>query len=337
MIVQVLGMNDHWGQEMRFLITGGAGFIGSNFVKMLLSDSKSDIEAKIIVLDNFSYSGVLKNLHEFENDSRFKIVKGSITNSILVKELVSQVDVIVNFAAESHVDNSILNPSTFLETNTFGVQVLLDSMREYPGKRLIQISTDEVYGSIKSGAWTEDRSLEPNSPYSATKASAELLVRAYVKTFDQDIVVTRASNNYGPNQHPEKLIPKIITNLLDGRKIPIYGNGKNIRDWLSVQDHCEGILNAVIHGKKGETYNLGGGNEYTNLEIAGLILNLFGYSLDRIDWVNDRLGHDFRYAVDSGKAKRDLNFKPRIQFIDGLQKTVTWYRENEEWWRPLIK
>ncbi len=322
---------------MKILVTGGAGFIGSNFVRVALSENHREFTEKITVIDNFSYSGVLKNVQDFQADSRFELFEGSITDSTLVRELLSRVDTIINFAAESHVDNSIQNPEIFLETNVKGVQVILDAMRKIPGKRLVQISTDEVYGSIESGSWTEEYSLKPNSPYSATKACAELLIGAYVKTFNQDIIVTRASNNYGPNQFPEKLVPKIITNLIDGRKIPIYGSGENIRDWLSVEDHCDGILKALVHGKKGQVYNLGGGNELTNIQIAKIILNIFGFTEDKIDWVEDRLGHDFRYSIDASKAARDLHFHPKVAFLEGLENTVAWYKDNEEWWRPLLK
>jgi len=320
---------------MRVLITGGAGFIGSNFVRRVCDGSLTQIN-EIVVLDNLTYAGVAGNLHNLGEKCKFSFVQGDIRDSKLVKQLVSSVDAIINFAAESHVDRSILSAESFISTNVVGVQVILDAILATGLKqRLLQISTDEVYGSIENGSWDESRPLLPNSPYSASKAGAELLIRAYHQTHGVDTVITRSSNNYGPYHFPEKLIPLFITNLLQGKQVPIYGKGDNVRDWLHVDDHCRGIHKALLRGVSGEIYNIGGGRELTNLEITQLILQEMGMPESLIKYVEDRKGHDFRYSVNWKKANTQLDYKPQVEFEAGLRDTIDWYRQNENWWKPL--
>ena len=320
---------------MNVLITGGAGFIGSNFVRRLFGMHSEDF-SKIIVLDKLSYAGDERNLKEISNQPKFELVVGDVCDTNLVRDLVAEVDVVVNFAAESHVDRSINSASAFVDTNVKGMQVLLDSLKgQNSNKRMIQVSTDEVYGSIQSGSWTEESPQLPNSPYSATKAAAELLARAYHRTHGLDVVITRCSNNYGPFHFPEKLIPLFITNLIEGKKIPIYGNGKNVRDWLHVDDHCRAIHKVLMDGKSGEVYNIGGGRELSNLEITDLILDVMGADHSSIEFVEDRKGHDFRYSVDWTKIHDELGYEPLVKFEDGLIETIKWYKENESWWKPL--
>jgi dTDP-glucose 4,6-dehydratase len=322
---------------MRILVTGGAGFIGSNYVRLAISGALRGI-AEIIVLDSFTYAGVRENLDTVTGHKNFSLVEGDIRDTTKVLELLENCDVVINFAAESHVDRSINNSSEFVSTNVIGVQVILDSIKILKRKiRFLQVSTDEVYGSIKNGSWSEDFPLLPNSPYSATKAGGELLARAYHKTHGLDVVITRCSNNYGPFHFPEKLIPLFITNLLEGKKVPIYGNGRNIRDWLHVDDHCRGIHAVVMGGKSGEIYNIGGGTELTNLEITRLILEAMDSDESSIEFVEDRKGHDLRYSVDWGKINRELGYEPQVKFEDGLRKTIVWYRNNRAWWEPLKK
>jgi dTDP-glucose 4,6-dehydratase len=318
---------------MRILVTGGAGFIGSNYVRRIIDGTFPGYSA-VTVLDKLSYAGNLENLANIDIDS-YKFIKGDICDSVLVGKLVKENDVIVNFAAESHVDRSIQDASNFITTNIQGVQNLLDAIKKFENRRFLQISTDEVYGSVKFDSADENYGLFPNSPYAASKASADLLVRSYFKTFGMDVVTTRSSNNYGQNQYPEKLIPLFITNLLEGKKIPVYGSGENIRDWIHVDDNCLAIHNVLVHGKSGEIYNIGGGNEISNLELTYLILNAIGASSDSITYVADRLGHDYRYSVDSTKIRGELGFEPRIQFLNGLVETIQWYKNNEVWWRKL--
>ena len=315
---------------MNLLITGGAGFIGTNFVKRQLNHNPLKA-SKIVVVDKLTYAG---NMNNFSNDERelFEFVHGDICDSDLVGRLVRQADYVVNFAAESHVDRSIQNAAEFVQTNVVGTQVLLDSCRQFGIEKFLQVSTDEVYGSIPEGSWTEDYPLLPNSPYSASKAGADLLVRAYGKTFGFHTNVTRCSNNYGPYQFPEKVIPLFVTNLILGRKLPIYGNGKNIRDWLHVEDHCRGVELVLEEGRDGEIYNIGGGTELENIELASLILSQFGLGSDRVEYVADRLGHDIRYSVDITKIQNDLGYKPNISFGDGLTTTIEFYKENQTWW-----
>ena len=320
---------------MRLLVTGGAGFIGSNFVRRVLQNESSAISS-IIVLDKLTYAGVRGNLSTLDNDPRFRFVMGDIRNQGLVIDLLAQSDAVINFAAESHVDRSILNAADFVETNVLGVQVLLDAIRmSRRDIRFLQVSTDEVYGSIEKGSWDENCPLLPNSPYAASKAGGELLSRAYHRTHGLDVVITRSSNNYGTHHFPEKLIPLFITNLLEGKKVTVYGKGKNIRDWLHVDDHCEGVYQALTKGKSGEVYNIGGGRELSNIEITQFILAEMGSDMTSVEFVTDRKGHDFRYSINWKKINEELGYLPKVKFEDGLRETIKWYRENESWWKPL--
>lgn len=318
---------------MRVLVTGGAGFIGSNYVRRIVDGTLTGI-TEVTVLDKLTYAGTLTNLASLPRDS-FRFIEGDICDANLVKKIVKDCDAVINFAAESHVDRSISNPTAFVDTNVRGTQTLLEAVRGHDDKRFIQISTDEVYGTIKEGSWTEEYPLLPNSPYSASKASADLLVRAYHRTFGVNANITRCSNNYGPHQFPEKVIPLFITNLMDDKKVPIYGDGLNIRDWLHVDDHCEGIHAVLNSGTAGEIYNIGGGEELTNRELTQLILTSFGRGEESIEYVPDRLGHDFRYSVDISKIGKELGYRPKVKFKAGIQSTIEWYKSNESWWRPL--
>ena len=320
---------------MNILVTGGAGFIGSNFVRMIMSKKFEGISS-VSVLDKLTYAGVKANLANLDESKGFKFFEGDICDHVLVKELISGIDAVVNFAAESHVDRSISGAADFVQTNIVGVQVLLDAIKAAGRKiRFLQVSTDEVYGSIESGSWTEDWPLQPNSPYSASKAGGELLARSYNKTHGMDVVITRCSNNYGTNHFPEKLIPLFITNLIEGKKVPVYGTGENVRDWLHVDDHCRGIFSVLINGRSGEVYNIGGGRELTNNEITKLILEAMGADESSIEYVEDRKGRDLRYSVDWTKINRELSYEPQVKFEDGLRETIQWYRDNEAWWKPL--
>ena len=318
---------------MKILVTGGAGFIGSHFVRRLLSEPGVE---NVIVLDNLTYAGRIENLEEFKSDSRFRFVKGDIRDIDVVEGLVKEVNYLVNFAAESHVDRSISDSFSFISTNIVGTHTLLEAVKKRTEIRYLQVSTDEVYGSIPIGHWTEDSPLLPNSPYSASKASADLLVRAFNVTYGIDTVTTRCSNNFGSHQYPEKLIPLSIIKLMAGKKIQIYGNGLNIRDWLHVKDHCDGIFLALTKGRSGAVYNFGADSEKTNLEIADVILHQMGLNQSSIEFVADRLGHDLRYSVSFEKAKSDLGFMPRISFEDGMRETIDWYLNNEAWWKALV-
>jgi dTDP-glucose 4,6-dehydratase len=322
---------------MRVLVTGGAGFIGSNFVRMVASGKLSGISS-VTVLDKLTYAGVEANLDQARDFPGFRFVKGDICDVDIVNQLLSDVDAVVNFAAESHVDRSILGADDFVRTNIVGVQILLDAIKA-SGRdiRFLQVSTDEVYGSIENGSWTEEWPLLPNSPYSASKAGGELLARSYQRTHGLDVVITRCSNNYGTHHFPEKLIPLFITNLLEGKKVPVYGSGLNVRDWLHVDDHCRGIHLALTQGKSGEIYNIGGGRELNNLEITDLILSAMGADKSSIEFVEDRKGHDLRYSVDWTKINRELGYEPKVTFEVGLEQTVNWYKNNEAWWKPLKK
>ena len=322
---------------MRLMVTGGAGFIGSNFVRRIADGTYSGISS-VIVLDKLTYAGLRINLAKAETFPGYRFVEGDICDSELVASLISEVDAVINFAAESHVDRSISGSTDFVQTNIVGVQILLDVIKNSGRKiRFLQVSTDEVYGSIKVGSWTEESPLLPNSPYSASKAGGELLARAYQRTHGLDVLITRCSNNYGPNHFPEKLIPLFITNLIVGKKVPVYGDGKNVRDWLHVDDHCQGIFKALQNGNAGEVYNIGGGQELSNLEITDLILKSMGANSSSIEYVEDRKGHDFRYSVNCEKAKNELGYEPKIEFSAGLSQTIDWYKNNEKWWRPLTK
>ena len=329
---------------MNILVTGGAGFIGSNFVRMALQNKFPNFEVtKLTVLDLLTYAGDKENLKPIQDDSRFEFVKGDIRDLNLATKLMSNHEYVVNFAAESHVDRSIEGGSEFVSTNVMGTQVLLDAARNSNVKRFLHVSTDEVYGSISEGSWPEDHPLLPNSPYSASKAGSDLLVRAYNRTHKLDTVITRCSNNYGHYQFPEKVMPLFITNILEGKKVPLYGNGLNVRDWLHVDDHCRGIALALVKGKAGEVYNIGGGTELTNIELTHKILKAMNVGEEFIQPVEDRKGHDLRYSVDISKISKELGYKPEVDFDKGLQETINWYKNNESWWRrhkqsaPAIK
>jgi dTDP-glucose 4,6-dehydratase len=319
---------------MKILVTGGAGFIGSNFVRMALTDKFLDFKVdELVVLDLLTYAGDEENLAPIATDKRYKFVKGDIRDLELAKKLMSQSDYVVHFAAESHVDRSIEGGSEFVSTNVMGTQVLLDAARNSNIKRFLHVSTDEVYGSISEGSWPEDHPLLPNSPYSASKAGSDLLVRAYNRTHKLDTVITRCSNNYGQYQFPEKVMPLFITNIIEGKKVPLYGNGLNVRDWLHVDDHCRGIALALTKGKSGEVYNIGGGTELTNVELTHKILEAMGVGKEFIQPVEDRKGHDLRYSVDITKINTQLGYSPQVNFEEGLAQTINWYKNNEAWWK----
>lgn len=310
---------------MKILVTGGAGFIGSNFIRYEL---KNYAEDSIINLDALTYAGNLHNLDGVSDDPRYHFVQGNIRNRELVRHLIAEheIDAIVNFAAESHVDRSIENPDTFVQTNVEGTMALLDVAREAGLSKFVQVSTDEVYGALgKTGYFTEESPLQPNSPYSASKASADMLARAYFETYGLNVSITRSSNNYGPRQHLEKLIPRMITRGLAGKTLPIYGDGQNVRDWLYVMDNCRAIDLVMRRGRAGEVYNIGGHNERSNNEIVRLICAELGISEERIEYVADRLGHDWRYAVDSSKIERELGWKAEADFEETMKQTVEWY------------
>jgi len=321
---------------MRLLVTGGAGFIGSNFVRRLLTDSTSSV-TKIIVLDKLTYAGTFENLEAFQDDMRFQFIHGDINNQTLVENLFEKVDAVVHFAAESHVDRSILEAAPFIETNVLGTASLLETLRKFPKVKFLHVSTDEVYGSISEGSWNEEFPISPNSPYAASKASSDLLALAYERTYGLDILVSRCCNNYGPNQFPEKLIPLFITNLIQGRKVPVYGDGKNIREWIHVDDHCDALNLILSKGESGQIYNIGSSFELSNLEITNLILEAFNRDEDSIEYVSDRPGHDYRYSLDYSKAESKLGYSPKIDFINGLRKTIDWYLENQTWWDSKIQ
>ena len=313
----------------KVLVTGGAGFIGSNFLKYMVSKYP---DYHFINLDSLTYCGNLANLKDIEDKENYSFVKGVIRDSKLVSNIISDCDYIINFAAESHVDRSIEDPEIFIKSNVLGTQVLLDMAKKHNIKKYLQISTDEVYGSLpKEGYFTETTPLQPNSPYSASKAGADLMVRAYHNTFDLPVNITRCSNNYGPYQFPEKLIPLMISNALEDKPLPVYGDGLNIRDWLHVYDHCTAIDLVLHKGKTGEVYNIGGNNEKTNIDIVKLILKELDKSESLIKFVKDRLGHDRRYAIDSAKIQTELNWKPKYTFENGIIETINWYLDNQKW------
>jgi dTDP-glucose 4,6-dehydratase len=319
--------------NMRILVTGGAGFIGSNFVRRIVDGTFPGFE-KVTVLDKLTYAGTLANLAELSKED-YEFVKGDICDQDLTLDLAKRHDVIVNFAAESHVDRSITNSRDFVLTNVLGTHTLLEAARHGDVAHYIQVSTDEVYGSIVTGSWLEDAPLLPNSPYAASKASADLIARSYFRTYGLDVRITRCSNNYGPHQFPEKIIPLFVTNLIAGRKVPVYGEGLNVRDWLHVDDHCRGIYLTLTKGKAGEIYNIGGGVSLTNIELTKKILSAMASNESRIEFVEDRQGHDFRYSVDFKKIAKELDYSPRVDFDEGLAETIDWYRENKSWWRTL--
>lgn len=324
---------------MKLLVTGGAGFIGSNFIRYLIGpDNPWRPDWQIINLDKLTYAGNLENLADLAHQENYKFIKGDICDGQLVKQILETgVDAIINFAAESHVDRSLYEPDVFLKTNVMGVQVLLHAAMNHNVQRFIQVSTDEVYGSLKHGepGFKEDTPLAPNSPYSASKAAADLLVRSYFKTYGFPAIITRCSNNYGPYQFPEKLIPLFITNALEDKPLPVYGDGLNVRDWIHVEDHCRAILYVLEKGREGEVYNIGGQGEKTNLEITQMILELLQKPRSLIRFVADRPGHDRRYAIDFAKIKSELGWFPAYELREGLRQTVNWYLKNEDWWRRI--
>ena len=334
---------------MNILVTGGAGFIGSNFIKLLIEKKQGD---KIVNLDLLTYAGNLENLKDIEKDSNYIFVKGDIRDRDLLKDIFTKhnIDAVVNFAAESHVDRSIEEPEIFLQTNVMGTQAILDTAKSFwklsddkydrgykEGVKFLQVSTDEVYGSLgKTGIFTEKTNIQPNSPYSASKASSDMLVRAYGETFGLPVNITRCSNNYGPYQFPEKLIPLMIANCLNDKPLPVYGDGMQIRDWLHVKDHCQAIYTVLNKGVLGEVYNIGGNNEKANIEIITLIIETLGKSKDLIKYVKDRPGHDKRYAIDNSKITAELKWAPEYTFERGIKETIQWYVDNKDWWEKII-
>lgn len=320
---------------MNLLVTGGAGFIGSNFIRYMLG---AHPDYTMVNLDSLTYAGNLNNLKDCDTSPRYTFVRGDICDRALVNAVMENqaVDTVVHFAAESHVDRSIADASAFVKTNILGTYTLLEAARHHAVRRFIHISTDEVYGSRREGSFKETDILSPSSPYSSSKAGSDLLALSYHTTYNLPVIVTRCTNNFGPYQYPEKLIPLFVTNLLDGKKVPVYGTGKNIRDWIAVQDHCNAVDFLIDNGNSGEIYNIGGENEKTNLEITKKILKLLKKDDSLIEYVQDRPGHDFRYSLDCSKLRR-LGWKPSQSFEDGLRDTVGWYEQNEWWWRPLKK
>lgn len=319
---------------MRYFVTGAAGFIGSHFVRELLASAYGVEPTGVTVYDKLTYAGNLENLASVSGDSRFQFIRGDICDGDLLDDVLPGHDVVVNFAAETHVDRSIHGPQDFVVTNVVGTQTILDACVRHGIPRTVHIGTDEVYGSIDEGSWTEDEPLKPNSPYSAAKAAAEMLVRAYNVTYGLNVSSTRCSNNYGPYQFPEKVIPLFVTNLIDGKKVPLYGDGLNVRDWLHVDDHCRGIALVIEKGLPGQSYNIGGGLELNNRELTERVLAAMGADWSMVQPVEDRKGHDRRYSVDDSRL-RALGYAPQHSFDEGLAETVEWYRANEDWWRPL--
>ncbi|WP_314590267.1 dTDP-glucose 4,6-dehydratase [Paenibacillus terrigena] len=319
---------------MKLLVTGGAGFIGSNFVIYMVNKYP---EYQIINLDALTYAGNLENLKSIENQPNYTFVKGDIADAQKVDEIFQQgIDIVVNFAAESHVDRSILDPGIFVQTNVMGTQVLLDAARKYNVQKYVQISTDEVYGTLgDTGMFSETTPLAPNSPYSASKTGGDLLVRAYHETYGMNVNITRCSNNYGPYHFPEKLIPLMISNALNDKQLPVYGDGLNVRDWLYVEDHCSAIDLVIHKGVSGEVYNVGGNNERTNIQIVETILEALDKPKSLITYVADRLGHDRRYAIDATKIRTELGWQPQYHFETGIKKTIQWYLDNKDWWTRI--
>lgn len=317
----------------KILVTGAAGFIGSNFVRQMLTE---DDNAHIVALDSLTYAGNLANLESCQANERFTFVKGDICDDKLVDQLMVDIDSVINFAAESHVDRSIHSATDFIRTNVMGTQILADAAMKHNVERFLQVSTDEVYGSLgKTGLFTETTPIQPNSPYSASKASADLLLLAYYHTYQFPVLITRCSNNYGPFQFPEKLIPLFVTNLLEGKKVPVYGDGMQIRDWLHVEDHCRAIRAVLAQGPLGQVYNIGGNNEQANLNITKIILKHLDKDESFIEHVTDRLGHDRRYAIDAAKINDELGWQPQVDFESGLTETIDWFIHNQPWWSAI--
>jgi dTDP-glucose 4,6-dehydratase len=317
---------------MKILVTGGAGFMGSNFIKHIL---KKHPDWQVVNLDKLTYAGNLENLKEIEKNGGYSFVKGDIANASDIKKAIGEgVDKIINYAAETHVDRSILDPEAFIRTDVFGTYNLLETVREYNVAQYIQISTDEVFGSIKNGSFDEESPFAPNSPYAASKAGGDHLCRAYFKTYNLPIVVTHSCNFYGPNQYPEKLIPLFVTNLLENKKVPVYGQGQQVREWIFTEDHCRAIEFILEKGESGQVYNIGSGVEKTNLEITKFILSELGFGDEMIEYVKDRPGHDWRYSINSKKL-RGLGWQEEVNFEEGLRRTINWYKENGEWWKRI--
>jgi len=315
----------------RLLVTGGAGFIGSNFIHYIL---KKYDDYEIVNFDKLTYAGNLENLADIQDDKRYRFIKGDICDKESVVNAIKGVDIVVNFAAESHVDRSIEDPGSFIQTDIYGTFILLDTSRDNKVSLYVQISTDEVYGSIENGSFKETDPLEPNSPYSASKTGADMIVRSFNKTYGLPVIITRSSNNFGPNQFPEKVIPLFVTNLIDDTPVPLYGDGMNVRDWIYVEDNCSGIDTVIHKGKPGEIYNIGGGNERPNVWITKKILEIMGKPGSMISYVKDRPGHDRRYSIDCTKLK-SLGWNPKYDFESALEQTISWYQQNEAWWRKL--
>jgi len=321
---------------VRVVVTGGAGFIGSHFVREAIKGRYPQLaDAQIVVLDALTYAGNRENLAPVADSDRLEFIHGDILDSEVLDEILPGTDAIVHFAAESHVDRSIDGANKFVMTNVVGTQNLLDAALRNNVGRFLHVSTDEVYGSISEGSWPETFPLEPNSPYAASKASSDLIARSYARTHGMDVVITRCSNNYGPYQFPEKVIPLFVSNLIDDESVPLYGEGLNIRDWLHVDDHCRGIALVLEGGRSGEVYNIGGGTELTNKELTGLLLEACDKDWDSVRKVEDRKGHDLRYSVDISKISAELGYQPEVDFSEGLAATVDWYRDNRQWWEPL--
>ncbi|ARF81608.1 dTDP-glucose 4,6-dehydratase [Kitasatospora aureofaciens] len=321
---------------MRLLVTGAAGFIGSHYVRTLLAGGYAGYEdARVTVVDKLTYAGNRANLPAAH--SRLDFVRGDVCDTALLRELLPGHDAVVHFAAESHVDRSIAGAAAFTTTNVGGTQSLLEACLASGVERVVHVSTDEVYGSIATGSWTEDWPLAPNSPYAASKAGSDLMARSYWRTHGMDVSITRCSNNYGPYQHVEKLIPRFVTNLFEGRPVPLYGQGANVREWLHVDDHCRAVQLVLTSGRAGEVYNVGGGNELTNREVTQRLLELCGAGPEMVRHVADRKGHDLRYALDDSKIREQLGYAPQVPFERGLAETVGWYRDRPDWWKPLLE
>ncbi|MFS7875179.1 dTDP-glucose 4,6-dehydratase [Streptomyces asiaticus] len=321
---------------MRIVVTGGAGFIGSHFVRQALTGAyEALVDAEVVVVDKLTYAGNEANLAEVAASPRLRFVRGDICDAALVSDLLRGADQVVHFAAESHVDRSIAGAEEFVRTNVLGTHTLLEAAAEAEVAKFVHVSTDEVYGSIDRGSWTEHEPLDPNSPYSASKASSDLLARAFYRTHGLPVCVTRCANNYGPYQHPEKAIPRFITNLMDGEPVPLYGDGANVRDWLHVEDHCRGVALVAERGLAGEVYNIGGGTELANRELTERILELLGADWSMVRKVPDRKGHDRRYSLDITKISGELGYRPAVSLEEGLADTVKWYAGRRDWWEPL--